>query len=114
MAPKQQHGNLTTMTNPSKTNLTIKEFQKLIYDRYYETDSARGIAKTFLWLSEEYGELATDLAKLERGDANPEALASEFADVLAWLATLANLAGIDLETALRNKYINQDASGDPK
>ena len=102
------------MTNPSNTNLTIKEFQKLIYDRYYETDSARGIPKTFLWLSEEYGELATDLAKLERGDGDTEALASEFADVLAWVTTLANLAGIDLESALKNKYIHQEASDDPK
>ena len=102
------------MTNLSKKDLTIKEFQKIIYDRYYEIDSARGIAKTFLWLSEEYGELATDLAKLEEGQINRERLASEFADVIGWLTTLANLAKIDLETALYHKYLNKNVPQDPK
>ena len=30
--------------------------------------------------------------------------AEEFADVLAWLATLANVAGVDLEAAVQAKY----------
>ena len=46
-------------------NLTLREFQELIRARYFETDSARGIAKTFLWLSEEFGELAHALGKYE-------------------------------------------------
>ena len=35
---------------------------------------------------------------------NKEAAKKEFADVLAWLASLANSAGIDLETAALEKY----------
>jgi NTP pyrophosphatase (non-canonical NTP hydrolase) len=34
-----------------------------------------------------------------------ENLAEEFADVLAWLATLANITGIDLTQAIHDKYI---------
>ena len=48
--------------------MDIAQFQQLIRDRYYETDSARGPAATFLWLTEEFGELAEALAKRERGD----------------------------------------------
>ena len=33
-------------------------------------------------------------------------LAAEFADVLAWLATIANVAGVDLDQAVRDKYGN--------
>jgi len=85
--------------------MTITELQELIQNRYFETDSARGIAKTFLWLTEEFGELAHALAKFERGDPDIANLEEEFADVLAWLATLANITGIDLQKAIENKYI---------
>ena len=85
--------------------ITISEFQNLIRDRYYKTDSERGTAKTFLWLSEEFGELAHALGRVERGDADLENLSEEFADVLAWLATLANITDIDLTKAIHEKYI---------
>ena len=85
--------------------ITISEFQELIRERYFETDSARGTAKTFLWLSEEIGELAHALGKFERGDADLENLSEEFADVLAWLTTLANITEIDLTKAVHDKYI---------
>ena len=84
----------------------LKEFQQLIRDRYHATDSARGVPGTFLWLTEEFGELASALAERERGDGDPEALASEFADVLAWLATIANVCDIDLEAAIVAKYLD--------
>jgi len=80
--------------------LTIREFQEHIRERYYATDHARGTPATFLWFIEEVGELATAL----HGD-DRENLAEEFADVLAWLCTLANINGLDLEAALRKKYL---------
>ena len=85
--------------------MTISEFQDLIRTRYFKTDAERGIAKTFLWLSEEFGELAHALGKFERGDPDMENLHEEFADVLAWLATLANITNVDLTEALYAKYI---------
>ena len=66
---------------------------------YGAKDQARGIDGTFMWLMEEVGELS---AALRAG--SPQELALEFADVLAWLATLANIAGVDLESAVRKKY----------
>jgi len=87
------------------SDMTIREFQELIKNRYFATDSERGIAKTFLWLSEEFGELAHALGKFERGDPDIENLNEEFADVLAWLVTLANITEIDLTQAIQNKYI---------
>ena len=62
---------------------------------YGAKDEARGDAATFLWLTEEFGELATAVRA-----GNQDELAAEMADVLAWLATLANIRGIDLEAAV--------------
>jgi NTP pyrophosphatase (non-canonical NTP hydrolase) len=86
--------------------MTIAEFQQLIRDRYYRTDAARGAPATFLWLAEEIGELAEGLGRRERGEHDPAALADEFADVLAWLTTLANITGIDLTEAVHRKYVD--------
>ena len=85
--------------------MTIAEFQQLIRERYYATDSARGAPATFLWFAEEVGELAEAIARRERGDGDPAALAGEFADVFAWMATLANITEVDLEAAVRDKYL---------
>ena len=71
----------------------------MILQMYGEKDAARGDAVTFLWLTEEFGELATALRS-----GSDEELALEMADVLAWLATLANIRGIDLEAAVARKY----------
>ena len=62
---------------------------------YFEKDVARGIDGTFMWLMEEVGELAAAL----RSGTHEERL-GEFADVLAWLATIANVAGVDLSEAV--------------
>ncbi|MCP3902517.1 MAG: nucleotide pyrophosphohydrolase [Planctomycetes bacterium] len=91
--------------------MQIAEFQQLIHERYYPTDSARGAPATFLWFSEEIGELAEALAHRERGDGDPQHLAEEFADVLAWLTTLANITGVDLTRAVHDKYVE---SGGPE
>lgn len=88
-------------------DLTVQRFQSIIRDRYLATDAARGTAGTFMWLIEEVGELATALQENAPGKSpTPEQqanLAEEFADVIAWLTTLANIAGVDLAEAL-SKY----------
>jgi NTP pyrophosphatase (non-canonical NTP hydrolase) len=89
--------------------LTLQEFQRLISSRYEATDRARGMPKTFLWFIEEVGELATAL----NGD-DRQNLREEFADVLAWLCTLANINGIDLSEAVSEKYLREDSPQIPK
>jgi NTP pyrophosphatase (non-canonical NTP hydrolase) len=84
--------------------LTITEFQRRIRDIYFDKDSRRGKDGTFRWLVEETGELARAMRKGDRGN-----LEEEFADVFAWLSSLATLEGIDMETACA-KY----AGGCPK
>jgi NTP pyrophosphatase (non-canonical NTP hydrolase) len=79
--------------------MQISEFQKLIESLYLEKDRARGVDRTFLWFAEEVGELAEAVRTGDR-----EALKAEFADVLAWLSTLASLTGVNLETAAVDKY----------
>ncbi|MBI2195098.1 MAG: nucleotide pyrophosphohydrolase [Armatimonadetes bacterium] len=78
--------------------MTLAEFQRMIETIYFQKDSRRGTEKTFLWLVEEVGELAEVLRKGDR--ANMEA---EFADVMAWLFTLASMSGIEMEAAV-SKY----------
>ncbi|MEE2971806.1 MAG: MazG nucleotide pyrophosphohydrolase domain-containing protein [Planctomycetota bacterium] len=73
-------------------------------DRYLATDAARGVPGTFLWFTEEVGELAQALGHRERGDGDRENLREEFADVLAWLTTLANICEVDLQEAIEAKY----------
>ena len=74
--------------------MQLGEFQKRIEDQYLARDRRRGLEGTFMWFAEEVGELAT---ALRAGDE--AARREEFADCLAWLATLASLAGIPLEEA---------------
>lgn len=80
--------------------MRFKEFQALIGQTYLKKDSERGITGTFQWFVEEVGELARALRK-----RNQIGLQEEFADCLAWLVSLANLTGIDMETAAE-KYRN--------
>lgn len=89
--------------------LTLAEFQRLISSRYEATDRARGTPKTFLWFIEEVGELATAL----NGD-DPANVREEFADVFAWLCTLANINDVDLAAAVAEKYLREGASQAPK
>jgi NTP pyrophosphatase (non-canonical NTP hydrolase) len=80
-------------------------FQELIERIYFERDRARGTQGTLLWFVEEVGEL---VRAIRRGEQHN--LEEEFADVYAWLATLASLHGIDLEAIGRRKY----AAGCPR
>jgi NTP pyrophosphatase (non-canonical NTP hydrolase) len=81
------------------SSISLSDFQALIRRMYFEKDRARGVDGTFMWLMEEVGELA---AALREGTAEEQA--AEFADVLAWLTTIANVAEIDLTAAVRKKY----------
>ena len=80
---------------------TIRGFQTLIRTMYYEKDIERGAEATFLWLMEEIGELASALRS-----GTSEELGAEFADVFAWLTTIANVKGIDLTDEIAKKYGN--------
>jgi NTP pyrophosphatase (non-canonical NTP hydrolase) len=85
---------------PAPTSpISLNDFQRLIREMYFEKDVARGVDGTFMWLMEEVGELAAALR-----DGTPDDQAAEFADVLAWLTTIANVAGVDLAEAIQRKY----------
>lgn len=79
--------------------LTLDGIQLRIRETFGAKDEARGPLATFVWLAEEFGELATALRSGTRDE-----LAAEMADVLAWLATLANVCEIDLSDAFSRKY----------
>jgi NTP pyrophosphatase (non-canonical NTP hydrolase) len=83
----------------------ISEFQKLISKKYEKRDRERGIPATFMWFVEEVGELSTALAS--KDDKNKR---EEFADVFAWLCTLANISDVDLEKACK-KYGGNKVKG---
>ncbi len=88
--------------------MQIREFQQAIEDKFSKTDRARGSAATFLWFMEEIGELASAIAGADQ--ANKQ---EEFADVFAWLCSLANIEGVDLQQAAIDKFVNRDP-GPPK
>jgi len=80
----------------------VREFQDMMRRIYFHRDSERGIAGTYAWLAEELEELGEALK-----EKNVKAMEDEFADVIAWLASLANVVNIDLESAAINKYNNK-------
>lgn len=98
--------------------MDLRDFQNLIRTMYFEKDVARGVSGTYMWLAEELGELASDLRKVEQlrqvEDPDEKAkaelsaveanLKTEFADVIAWLVTIANVVDVDLSDALVAKY----------
>jgi NTP pyrophosphatase (non-canonical NTP hydrolase) len=84
-------------------DLTLDAFQRHISERYEATDRARGTPKTWMWFVEEVGELSHALARGE-DRANLE---EEFADVLAWLCTLANINDVNLARVVAEKYLGE-------
>jgi len=82
--------------------LHMSEFQKIMHQLYYHRDSKRGVEGTYDWLVSEVEELGEALKANDK-----KALEDEFADVIAWLASLANITGIDLEKAALDKYDNK-------
>ena len=84
------------------TDLTLAAFQKHISDRYEKVDRERGWPKTFAYFIEEVGELATALTGDDRAN-----LEEEFADVIAWLCTLANINDVNLARVVTEKYLSE-------
>jgi NTP pyrophosphatase (non-canonical NTP hydrolase) len=60
------------------------------------------VGGTYDWLADEVKELGEALKTDDK-----KALENEFADVIAWLASLANVTNVDLEKAALNKYDNK-------
>ena len=85
--------------------MRIAEFQQLIAEKYQKRDRQRGIPATFMWFVEEVGEPATALA-----GSNQKERQEEFADVFAWLCTLANISDVDIEEACQ-KYTTGGIEG---
>ncbi len=81
--------------------MKVAEFQNLIKDLYFKKDKERGLYKTFIWLIEEVGELAT---LMKAKEIKKESVRDELADIIAWTISLANILEIDIEDALLNKY----------
>jgi len=77
----------------------IRDFQEMMRGLYFHRDSKRGVEGTYNWLMDELEELGEALKGKDK-----EATQKEFADVIAWLASLANITGIDLEKATNAKY----------
>ncbi len=82
-------------------DMKIKEAQDYIERTYGEKDRKRGLHADLVWLGEEVGEL---FKAVREG----EGIEEEVADVFAWLLSVANVLGIDVEDAFRNKYLTGD------
>jgi NTP pyrophosphatase (non-canonical NTP hydrolase) len=80
--------------------MNLSDFQGLIRKIYFERDSERGIAGTFMWLTEEVGELSRALLLKDSSR-----IKEELADVAAWLVSVASIVGVDMEEAI-GKYKN--------
>jgi len=76
--------------------VNLADLQAVIERTYGERDRARGVPSSVAWLAEEVGELAQAVRK-----GTPTEQSHEFADVLAWVATLANQLGVDLDAAIQ-------------
>ena len=83
--------------------MEIAALQKIVKDRYFATDNARGIYHTALWFHEEVGELSSAIAS-----GNIENAKEEFADVLMWMLTLANILNIDMEESIATYLDNPE------
>ena len=77
--------------------MDIEEAQKMLDEIYGERDRKSGAERTFMWLTEEVGELSRAIMR----EGNIE---EEMADILAWLLSLANILDVDLESAFKAKY----------
>ncbi|RLI42507.1 nucleotide pyrophosphohydrolase [Candidatus Bathyarchaeota archaeon] len=82
--------------------MRIHEFQEMMRRIYFHRDSKRGVTGTYNWLVDEVKELGEALTLNDK-----KALEDEFADVIAWLCSLANITDVNLEEAALNKYDNK-------
>jgi NTP pyrophosphatase (non-canonical NTP hydrolase) len=81
--------------------MQIAELQEALRRTYLDRDTARGPDGVFRWMVEEVGEVARAM----RTPHDREHLELEFSDVLAWLGSLANVLGVDLDQAA-SRYAN--------
>jgi NTP pyrophosphatase (non-canonical NTP hydrolase) len=79
--------------------MDLNELQNLMENLYGEDDRKRGLPSTVAWLCEEVGELAQAIRKGSKEDQ-----LHELADVLAWLASLANQLDLSLDMAMK-RYV---------
>ena len=82
------------MAGDTVGRVNLVELQDVIKRTYGELDAERGVPGTIAWLTEELGELAQAVRK---GSADDQR--HELADVLAWLASLAEQLGLSLDEA---------------
>ncbi|MGC9010078.1 MAG: MazG nucleotide pyrophosphohydrolase domain-containing protein [Sulfolobales archaeon] len=82
--------------------MKISDAQELIRKKYFDRDSARGLFATYTWFIEEVGELAEALIEKDK-----ESIEEEIADVFAWLLSIANLVGVNVQEAFVKKYVSQ-------
>src|SRR5688500_20139584 len=92
------------MTEQTETELTVAAFQQHIAERYAKVDRERGWAKTFPYLIEEVGELATALTREAKTPEDRENLEEEFADVIAWRCALGDISDMELCGATAARY----------
>ena len=88
-----------SMNESKPANISLSGLQELIRHMYFEKDQRPRDRRDVDVVLEEVGELSSAL----RGGSHEERLL-EFADVLAWLATMANIAEVDLTEAIARKY----------
>lgn len=81
--------------------MEISVLQQIVRERYFKTDNERGVYHTALWFHEEVGELSSAIASGDKQNAK-----EEFADVLMWLLTLANLMEVDMEEVVADYLTN--------
>ncbi|HQV60323.1 MAG TPA: MazG nucleotide pyrophosphohydrolase domain-containing protein [Chitinophagaceae bacterium] len=81
--------------------MEISALQQIVRERYFKTDNERGIYHTALWFHEEVGELSSAIASGDKQNAK-----EEFADVLMWLLTLANLMEVDMQEVVADYLVN--------
>lgn len=79
--------------------MELSELQRLMESTYGERDRARGVPASVAWLAEEIGEFAKAARKGSRGEQ-----LEELADVLAWVASIANQLGVSMEDAVVGRY----------
>ena len=82
-----------------EVGMRISEFQTHIENVYGVKDRERGIAMSVAWLAEEVGELAQAIRK-----GTHEQRVHEFGDVIAWVFSIANQVGVNMEDAIE-RYV---------
>lgn len=91
----------------------LSEIQKLVSETRHRRGFTTDPVQIFTLLTEEVGEVAAELKKTwskNYADLVVDDLANELADVFVLTSALASRYDIDLETAVRNKFIAADAT----